>query len=162
MLKKSWLYRFIYVFLQLLTFIKNAFNVDSFFSYFSLYCKLVSPFFLYFWGRLFCSISFYACCSFLKYGYIVVFIINIIFFYKGFQIWGDANTFSGLFYYKTDMALSIVALLTFILVSPNFKFFSFIGATSILILLFVLILSNSRISYFVFFNFICFIFSSVF
>ena len=117
-------------------------------SGFSVYVKMVSAYMMYFIGR-----GFFAgkekCKRYLLISQIIVICANFAWFAmgKGFVIWGNANTFKGLYFYKTDLAIAMVqALCTVLYFARGWGVrFATICATASMI-----VLSNSRAAIIIF------------
>jgi O-antigen ligase len=81
--------------------------------------------------------------------YLIIF-VNLLFSFIGigYKLWGNVNTFSGIYFFKTDLALSSLICLVFILASDvKYIIFKFIFVIAIAYLVF---LSNSRAYYIIF------------
>lgn len=81
-----------------------------------------------------------------KLSYIVVG-VNVLFSFLGigFQYWGDVNTFSGLFYFKTDLALTISTCFVFIMIDTKVK--PYIKYLFLILSFYLIYLSNARAYY---------------
>lgn len=115
-------------------------------SYYFDYFKISSAFLLYFIGRL----NFQSDVNIartLKYGFFLILYINaaVCFAGLGTKIWGHAETFSGLYYFKTDFALMLSFFLVFWLYSTSKH--GIIYWISTFLSLFLIFMCNSRIFY---------------
>ncbi|MBS2097107.1 O-antigen ligase family protein [Carboxylicivirga linearis] len=89
-------------------------------------------------------------CNFSIIGLITFFFLSFI--PASYQNWGDKNTFVGLYYFKTDMALSIVIFLSFAIIDNIKKMYLFLLT---IISLYLIIITNARIHLLSFFFLIC-------
>lgn len=106
------------------------------------FLKILPVFSIYIVGRLwpnFISINRIASFSFVS----VAFFLSIAISGIGYIYWGEVKTFTGGYYFKTDMALSVLIFLTFIISSDMKKIYKNISFFSAIIILF---LCNSRVS----------------
>ncbi|MEA5458968.1 O-antigen ligase family protein [Arcicella sp. LKC2W] len=76
---------------------------------------------------------------------------------NGFQFWGDVKTFSGYFFFKTDLALATVISLVYIIYFSQFK--TYLLYFFISISLFLIYIANSRIHLLTFFLIVAIYFS---
>lgn len=106
------------------------------------FLKILPLFSIYIVGRLwpnFININRIAFFSFIC----MVFFLSIAIFGMGYIYWGEVKTFTGGYYFKTDMALSVLIFLTFIISSDMRNIYKHISFLSAIIILF---LCNSRVS----------------
>ena len=116
-------------------------------SNFIIYIKTISAIILYFIARL-SSEEVDICISSVTNGYICALIINLVAIVGGVGIkqWGAARTLTGLYYFKTDMAIALIMLLLFLLSKTKLSFKIVAMSVGVLIML---VLTNARISYLV-------------
>lgn len=110
--------------------------------------KMASAFALYFLGKSIWR-SFNNCLHILTYATMIVVVINfgLLVMGKGFQAWGGASTFSGAYYFKTDLAnaMALAVALSLFNGKPNAKLrFGILMMASAMLLL-----SNARAYYFI-------------
>ena len=86
------------------SFLRNTNGLSQFF-------KIESGFLLYFIGRnYYCHVNKYI--HIIRIGFIPVMLVTMITFVtgSGFQMWGNINTFSGLYFFKTDLAVAMAVI----------------------------------------------------
>lgn len=107
--------------------------------------KLLSIFPIYYLGKYVPSDQNKMAQRMIRVTLLIVLGVNalLLLFGRGYQIWAqDANTFSGMYYFKTDLALAMAQVILFILVYRSAKWYHWISCTIAVILM---ILTNSRI-----------------
>lgn len=115
--------------------------------------KIETGFFSYFLGRrLYDRYKQYA--SYLVPGFFVVVLVTLVSYLTGagFQMWGIVNTFTGLYFFKTDLAAAMAQAIIFfsifaVEVTDRKKRLLFYGL--ILLCVFFIVVSNARIYYFI-------------
>lgn len=109
------------------------------------YLKIISSFVLYFLGRFYFN-EYKECLSGLKFSLLVALIVNFIVCVcgKGTIIWGNAITYRGLYYFKTDFAIELLFFIIFWLYNSRINLKNIIPC---LIAIFLIILCNARIVY---------------
>lgn len=107
------------------------------------YIKMISAYMLYFIGRA-CGGRLFKEKKHLVRAMILVLFANLItlFTRNGFQIWGHATTFSGLYFFKTDLALAMIYVIVTVLYFSRMKPF-FVYSVCILSIV-MIVLSNTR------------------
>lgn len=130
------------VFLMFLAFFRNT-------SGFRIFVKTASQFLLFFIGR-FCTEDVKPCIKVLKVSSTIVILANFICFVTGlfngagFKLWGNALTFCGLYYFKTDLSIAILQSMVFILMSDKLKWYDYALTGVSLVMIFM---SNARIGF---------------
>ncbi|MBR2340462.1 MAG: O-antigen ligase family protein [Clostridia bacterium] len=133
---------FAILFLMVLAFFRNT---DGF----RVFVKTASQFILFFIGR-YCHEKTDKCITALRYSSFVVVGVNALVLFigffngLGFQMWGGALTFSGTYYFKTDLALAMTQCLIFILFVKKLRWYNYTLAVLASVMIF---LSNARISF---------------
>lgn len=133
------------VFILLLLIMYSAILLKDY-SYYSLntYIKIVSAYILYFIGRL-ATENIDVCLEFFKLGSEIAMGINVIALLlgKGMKTWGTAQTLTGLYAFKTDMAVALITLIIILITErkKNVK-----DVSILIVALLLLIMTNSRIS----------------
>lgn len=115
---------------------------------FSILLKIESGFLLYFLGRKYYS-SPNTILTALKNSFIIVLIISIFSYISGtgFQQWGAYKTFTGYYYFKTDMAVALAQGFIVFAFGYTLKIKKYI---ILLICFFMVFLTNARMYYFIF------------
>ena len=122
------------------SFLRNTNGLSQFF-------KIESGFLLYFIGRnYYCHVNKYI--HIIRIGFIPVMLVTMITFVtgSGFQMWGNINTFSGLYFFKTDLAVAMAQCMLFYLFAKEQTINKRI---IIFVCLFFSVLSNARAYYFI-------------
>jgi len=117
--------------------------------------KLLSIFPIYYLGKYVPADQNLKAQGMLRGTLLIVLSINVLTLLcgKGYQVWAqDANTFSGLYYFKTDLALAMAQVILFILVYRSAKWYHWFACVAAAGLM---ILSNSRIYFAVTLILIC-------
>ena len=133
---------FAILFLMVMAFFRNT---DGF----RVFVKTASQFILFFIGR-YCHEETDKCITALRYSSFVVVGVNALVLFVGFfnglgfQMWGGALTFSGTYYFKTDLALAMTQCLIFILFVKKLRWYNYTLAVLASVMIF---LSNARISF---------------
>ncbi len=133
---------FAILFLMVLAFFRNT---DGF----RVFVKTASQFILFFIGR-YCHEETDKCITALRYSSFVVVGVNALVLFiglfngLGFQMWGGALTFSGTYFFKTDLALAMTQCLIFILFVKKLRWYNYTLAALASVMIF---LSNARISF---------------
>lgn len=111
----------------------------------TIFIKMSSSIILYFLGRE-SSDSFNSAVGGILAALPIILLLNVATFLSGagFQIWGEANTFSGLYYFKTDLASAMSILL---MTSLYFFEKKHINVLVSLICILFIVLSNARVYY---------------
>lgn len=125
-------------------------------SYFRDYVKIISAFLLYFLGRYYVDdadiISRTLSCAFL-----CAFVINVIYCILGFGtvIWGNALTYRGLYFFKTDFTAMIAYFLLFYFIKK--RKYNILDYILLFMAGYFTILANTRIYYLIFALLLCLI-----
>lgn len=122
----------------------NNFNNDAFI----IYIKIMTNIYMIFIGRLIINID--SLDHALAKSYSIVVIMNLIYMLagEGFIYWGNAKTFRGMYFFKTDLALAMLQAIVFIRIMMNSnKFIYRIISKGLVFFIcpFLIILSNSRV-----------------
>lgn len=109
-----------------------------------IYIKMISAYILYFigracGGRIFNERKYLVCSGIIVLGANLITLITR----TGFQTWGHATTFSGLYYFKTDLAIGMNFVMITLMYFSNFKK-KYIWIATILCAV-MIVLSNARI-----------------
>lgn len=135
------------VFLSLL-FICLSFSQEIHEETVKIFIKLLSPFVLYYIGRNMKEEP-YILMKYMCTGYFFAFLIDLIMFSlnKGFIYWGHALTFTGLYFFKTDLGVALLWLVLLILIDENWFIKRKLSSLIIVTLsTAMIILSNSRMT----------------
>ena len=114
---------FAILFLMVMAFFRNT---DGF----RVFIKTASQFILFFIGR-YCHEETDKCITALRYSSFVVVGVNALVLFigffngLGFQMWGGALTFSGTYYFKSDLALAMTQCLIFILFVKKLRWYNY-------------------------------------
>ena len=105
--------------------------------------KFIAFFFSYLAGRIInvqfsCSQIFSLFCVLFLMVFFVASLLGL-----GYETWGEVSVFSGGYFFKTDMAISVIIMLSFVLVFSNNRFFLYL---SILISGYLVFITNARIA----------------
>lgn len=114
-----------------------------------IYIKITSAFLLYFLGRLH-YIKWPQLVYQLQKGFFIVWLITLYSFIskEGFIAWGNTQTFTSYYFFKTDLA---AAMVQFIIVTFTMNSLHKIDYIIILTCIFFILLSNARMYYFIIF-----------
>lgn len=114
---------------------------------FSVCIKMISPFILYFLGRIYWS-ELIKGRRYLLYALALTVLLNTMemLLGKGFQIWGSARTFSGFYFFKTDLACAMgLAFISWLFLGDGKRSRALICSLAVLLV----VLSNTRAYYIV-------------
>lgn len=117
--------------------------IRSGFSGVVIYIKMISAYLLYFIGRS-CGNRLFKERKYLVYAEVIVLLANCFSLVtrSGFQTWGHATTFSGLYFFKTDLALAMVYAVVTLLYLSDFKWIYILVASLLGVIM--IFLSNTR------------------
>ncbi len=123
------------------------------FSGFRIYVKTASQFLIFLIGR-YCKADYEKSISVLRASSLIVIFTNFVcliiglFNGWGFCYWGDALTFRGLYYFKTDLAIAMLMSIIFILAAKSEKLYEkIINAVFVLMAIYIILTTNARISF---------------
>lgn len=106
--------------------------------------KFISYFLIYFIGRM-VSVDFFSSYKILGvFSFIgLLFFLAMAFFGQGYQMWGRVNTFTGGYFFKTDLAIASLIFLVFVFATLKSRLILF---ASFLVAFYLIFLSNTRIA----------------
>ncbi|MBQ7376989.1 MAG: O-antigen ligase family protein [Clostridia bacterium] len=119
---------------------------------FRIFVKTASMFLLFFIGR-FCTVNTERLVRLMRLSFAIVVLTNLFLYFVGnygiltsisYKEWGNAYTFCGLYYFKTDLAMAMLQALVFILAVKRPRFYDYVLACGAL---WLTLLSNTRISF---------------
>lgn len=116
---------------------------------FSVYVKISSGFFLYYLGRMY--YKYWPKYLFqLQRGFLIILVITMMSYFTGtgFTQWGSVNTFTGYYFFKTDLATAMAQCTVVFCLLPGLKKIDYL---ILAICSYFIIISNTRMYYFIIF-----------
>lgn len=111
------------------------------------FIKIASAFLMYFLGRMYYK-SWYKYVYQLQKGFIIILIITLFSYITGIGYiqWGSVNTFTGFYFFKTDLAAAMTQCAIMLCIMPKLKRIDYLLLITCCYLAFI---SNARMYYFI-------------